>query len=71
MKDESLLQFPCDFPIKVMGVGDAGFQTLVMELVRRRAPDLDDPALQAELERAIPNAVQMGDPVLVNGPLAV
>ena len=37
----------------------------------RRRPDLDDPTLQAELERAIPNAVQMGDPVLVNGPLAV
>lgn len=52
MNDESLLRFPCDFPIKVMGVGDPGFQTLVMELVRRRAPDLDEKRVRVRDSRA-------------------
>ena len=46
MNDESLLQFPCDFPIKVMGVGDPDFRRLVVELVRRHAPDLDETRVQ-------------------------
>jgi hypothetical protein len=42
MNDQALLQFPCDFPIKIMGAGGSGFQALVVELVRRHAPDLDE-----------------------------
>ena len=40
--DQSLLRFPCDFPIKVMGAGGADFRRLVVDLVRRHAPDLDE-----------------------------
>lgn len=40
--DQSLLQFPCDFPIKVMGAGGADFRRLVVDLVRQHAPDLDE-----------------------------
>ena len=50
--DESLLQFPCDFPIKVMGAGAAGFRALVVELVRQRAPDLDEVRVQVRDSRA-------------------
>jgi putative lipoic acid-binding regulatory protein len=42
MSDESLLQFPCDFPIKVMGASDPGFRALVIEQVLRHADDLDE-----------------------------
>ena len=42
MNDESLLHFPCDFPIKIMGSGSADFRELVVELVSRHAPDLDE-----------------------------
>lgn len=52
MNDESLLQFPCDFPIKVMGVGAVEFRALVVELVRRRAPDLDEMRVQVRDSRA-------------------
>ena len=52
MNDESPLQFPCDFPIKVMGVGDADFRALVIELVRRRAPDLDEACVRVRDSRA-------------------
>ena len=52
MNDESLLQFPCDFPIKVMGVGGPEFQRLVVDLVRRRAPDLDETRVRVRDSRA-------------------
>ncbi len=42
MPEESLLRFPCDFPIKVMGAGGSTFRTLVVTLVRQHAPDLDE-----------------------------
>ena len=52
MGDESLLQFPCEFPIKVMGVGEPGFRALVVEQVRRHAPDLDDAQVRVRDSRA-------------------
>ncbi|HOW62333.1 MAG TPA: DUF493 domain-containing protein [Candidatus Contendobacter sp.] len=52
MNGESPLQFPCAFPIKVMGVGDPGFQMLVVELVRQHAPDLDETQVRVRDSRA-------------------
>lgn len=52
MYDESPLQFPCDFPIKIMGASGIEFQALVMELVRRRAPDLDEARVRVRDSRA-------------------
>ena len=52
MNGESPLQFPCACPIKVMGVGDPGFQMLVVELVRQHAPDLDETQVRVRDSRA-------------------
>ncbi|MDG4551888.1 MAG: DUF493 domain-containing protein [Candidatus Contendobacter sp.] len=52
MNDDSLLQFPCDFPIKVVGVGGFEFRALVVGLVRRRAPDLDETRVRVRDSRA-------------------
>ena len=52
MNGESPLQFPCAFPIKVMGVGNPGFQMLVVELVRQHAPDLDETHVRVRDSRA-------------------
>lgn len=41
MAADTLLTFPCDFPIKVVGRGDADFDALVIAIVQRHAPDLD------------------------------
>lgn len=35
----NLLEFPCDFPVKVFGTGGGDFPKLVLELVRRHAPE--------------------------------
>ena len=44
---ESLLEFPCDFVIKAMGKDEPGFDLLVVELVRRHAPDLHEGAVSS------------------------
>ena len=38
---QTLLEFPCDFPIKVMGARVDGFAQAVFEVVLRHAPDFD------------------------------
>jgi len=38
---QSLLEFPCDFPIKVMGARVDGFAQAVLEVVLVHAPDFD------------------------------
>lgn len=43
---ESLLTFPCSFPIKVMGRTQDGFAQAVSEVVRRHAADFDPAALE-------------------------
>lgn len=38
---ESLITYPCDFPIKVMGLADEGFVGVVCHLVRAHVPDFE------------------------------
>ena len=37
----SVIEYPCDFPIKVMGASRAGFAQAIVEIVQRHAPDFD------------------------------
>lgn len=46
-ENESLLEFPCDFPIKVVGLDDAEFENRVVALVREYVPDLDEAAVRS------------------------
>ena len=41
----SLLEFPCDFPIKALGLSQEGLEQQVVAIVRRHAPDLDGGAV--------------------------
>lgn len=45
--EESPLKFPCEFPIKAMGVADEGFEELVVAIVRRHAPSLGEGAVKS------------------------
>ena len=46
MSDEdTLLEFPCQFPIKAMGKAENDFDALVVEIVRRHVPDLHESAV--------------------------
>jgi putative lipoic acid-binding regulatory protein len=42
----TLIEYPCDFPIKIMGARTDGFTRAILETVLRHAPDLDPAALE-------------------------
>ena len=44
--EESVLSFPCDFPIKAMGHASDELEIQVIEIVRRHAPDLGEGAVR-------------------------
>ncbi|MEM7026840.1 MAG: DUF493 domain-containing protein [Pseudomonadota bacterium] len=46
-EEDSLIQFPCDFPIKVMGIAEDDFDLIIVEIVRRHAPDLGEGAVRS------------------------
>ncbi len=41
----SLLDFPCNFPIKIMGKADLNFQASTLAIIRKHAPDLSEGAV--------------------------
>jgi uncharacterized protein len=45
MSEESLIEFPCQFPIKVMGKSSSQLDILVVEIVRRHTPDIHESAV--------------------------
>jgi len=40
--EQTLLEFPCDFPVKAMGKSASGFEVRALEIVRRHVPDFQD-----------------------------
>jgi putative lipoic acid-binding regulatory protein len=48
---QSAIQFPCEFPIKAFGSGHGDFEVLVVDIVRRHAPDLAEGAVTSRLSK--------------------
>lgn len=48
---ESLLVFPTDFPIKVMGRRADGFAQAIAAVVREHAPDFDSATMEIRVSR--------------------
>ncbi len=51
MSEETLLEFPCQFPIKAMGNNHANFENEVVMIVREHAPDLGEGAVTSKPSR--------------------
>ncbi len=49
--DASLLEFPCDFPIKIMGRDTMEFHAVARALVERHTGPLKDNAIRRSLSR--------------------
>ena len=45
-QDPSLIEYPCDFPLKIMGPTRAGFAQAVLEIVQRHAPDFNGATME-------------------------
>ncbi|HEX5464211.1 MAG TPA: DUF493 domain-containing protein, partial [Burkholderiales bacterium] len=48
---DSLIEYPCEFPIKIMGNSQDGFAQTVLEIVLRHAPDFDGAAMGMRTSR--------------------
>jgi uncharacterized protein len=44
--ETTLLEFPCEFPIKIMGLTRDDFAQTILEIVRRHAPDFDGATME-------------------------
>jgi uncharacterized protein len=42
MTDPARIEFPCAYPIHIIGEADARLRTDLLAIVRRHAPDLDE-----------------------------
>lgn len=51
MSDDSLLEFPCDFPIKIMGRDEADFRAAAIALVEAEVGKLDETAIATQSSR--------------------
>lgn len=51
-EDESLLEFPCDFPIKIMGQRCDDFAHTVVEVVMRHVPDFRPESVEMRASRS-------------------
>ena len=50
-QDSPVLAFPCQFPIKIMGLTQKGFAQAVIEVVLRHAPDFDAATIEMRPSR--------------------
>ena len=41
MTEPSLIEYPCEYPVKIMGHARTGFAQAVLDIVTRHAPDFD------------------------------
>ena len=44
--EQTLLEFPCEFPIKIMGLTRDDFAQTILEIVHRHAPDFDGATME-------------------------
>ena len=49
--ESSPFQYPCDFPIKVLGNTRAGFAQAVLDVIHRHAPDFDGASLEMKTSK--------------------
>lgn len=51
MSDPARIEFPCDYPIHVIGERQASFQEDVLHIVRRHAPALNESSVSLRESR--------------------
>jgi putative lipoic acid-binding regulatory protein len=51
-ESETLLEFPCDFPLKIMGATRDDFAQAIVEVVLKHAPDFDAATVEMRPSKA-------------------
>lgn len=52
LEADTLLEFPCDFPLKIMGATRDGFAQAVVGVVLKHAPDFDPAGVEMRPSKA-------------------
>ena len=52
LPEDSLLEFPCDFPLKIMGLSEPDFADQVVEVILRHAPDFEPASIEVRASSA-------------------
>lgn len=47
-----IIPFPCEIAVKAMGKADSGFEAMVVEIVRRHAPCIEEGSVSSKLSSA-------------------
>jgi putative lipoic acid-binding regulatory protein len=50
-EEDSLMEFPCSFPIKAMGIATDDFDMLIVGIVRKHYPDVSEGAVKTRPSR--------------------
>ncbi|MGB6977082.1 MAG: DUF493 domain-containing protein [Gammaproteobacteria bacterium] len=50
-KPNSPMEFPCYFPIKVVGAAGGAFEALTLGIVRKHVPDLSEAAVTSRISK--------------------
>ena len=50
-EEDSLMEFPCSFSIKAMGIAADDFDSLIVEIVRKHYPDIVEGAVKTRPSR--------------------
>ena len=49
---ETLIEFPCDFPLKIMGIATPEFAQTIANVVLQHAPEFDTASMEMRPSRA-------------------
>ena len=50
-EEETLFEFPCEFPIKCMGLNGPEFESAVIEIMNRHVSDLGEGAIRSRMSK--------------------
>ncbi|EKD77088.1 MAG: hypothetical protein ACD_42C00484G0003 [uncultured bacterium] len=50
-EDKSLIEFPCDFTLKIMGKAQGDFEKIVFDIVQKHFPTFNDQHVQKKLSK--------------------
>lgn len=50
-EEDSLIEYPCDFTVKVMGLATSSFRHTIMEIAQKHDPQLDETRVKEKFSK--------------------
>ncbi|MEE9580647.1 MAG: DUF493 domain-containing protein [Nitrosomonadaceae bacterium] len=47
----TLIEYPCDFPIKIMGQAEQSFTQSILMIVKRHVPNFDEASMETRISK--------------------